>query len=158
MTFEIERLTKFDYDYLVTHLEDYWGDRGKELKPVHHPIFFYELGDTAYAIHHGDLPAAYLLGFFAQTAPTAYVHLIGVHQEYRRKGLASRLYDHFIAEAKKRGCTQLKAITQPTNRISIAFHQFQGMKLLGDPNEDGIPVVRNYRGPNEHRVVFEKSL
>ena len=60
--------------------------------------------------------------------------------------------------SKEEGCTELKAITTPTNYASIAFHQGLGMELLGKPNEEGIPVVQDYSGPGLHRVVFSKRL
>lgn len=57
------------------------------------------------------------------------------------------------------GCKYLKAITQSKNATSIAFHQSFGMQLLGEPNEEGIRVVKNYAGPFAgDRVVFHKSI
>jgi hypothetical protein len=32
------------------------------------------------------------------------------------------------------------------------------MSLLGEPNENGINVIKNYSGMNEDRVVFEKQI
>jgi len=155
---KIERTSKADFDEILGHLEEFWGERGKELGPVHHPVYFYEFGDTAYAIHHAGRVVAYLFGFVSQTSPTAYVHLIGVHRDYRRQGMGRRLYDHFLLEVMKRGCTKVKAMTQSVNSGSIAFHQSLGMKLLGSPNEQGILVIPNYRGPGQDRVVFEMEL
>ena len=60
--------------------------------------------------------------------------------------------------ARARGGTALKAITTPTNHASIAFHTRLGMSLLGEPNADGIPVIRDYAGPGLDRVVFHLPL
>jgi L-amino acid N-acyltransferase YncA len=68
------------------------------------------------------------------------------------------LYEHFIEFAKQKGCTELKAITTPTNKVSIAFHRSIGMELSGEPDEEGTPVVRDYGGPGIHRVVFHKRI
>jgi predicted GNAT superfamily acetyltransferase len=46
----------------------------------------------------------------------------------------------------------------PTNNVSVAFHQSIGMHPLGEPNEEGVPVVRNYSGPGIDRVVFKKRI
>jgi GNAT superfamily N-acetyltransferase len=121
-------------------------------------MFVYEFGDSAYVIKDGDEVAAYLFGFMAQTGPVAYIHLVGVRPAYRRLGLARRLYRHIMAWAVAQGCTELKAITTPGNRDSIAFHQSLGMELLGRPNETGIPVVADYAGPGQDRVVFRLGL
>ena len=65
---------------------------------------------------------------------------------------------NFIMIAKEQGCNELKAITSPNNKISIAFHQSLGMELLGEPNEDGIPVIRDYAGPGNNRVMSRKDI
>ena len=90
----ITHCTRADFDQIVTHIDEFWGD--DRALPLHHPMFFYEFGDTAWVIRDGDLVAAYLFGFFAQTAPVAYAHLLAVRAGYRRRGLACGLYEHFI--------------------------------------------------------------
>jgi GNAT superfamily N-acetyltransferase len=153
---DIRNCTRTDYDHIVSHVEDFWGStRTREL---HHPMFLYEFGDSAFVLGEGAQVAAYLLGLLAQTGPTAYVHLVGVRQTHRRQGLARRLYDHFTAFARARGCTALKAITTPANAASLAFHRALGMQLLGQPNREGIPVVGGYAGPGQDRVVFHRAL
>jgi len=32
------------------------------------------------------------------------------------------------------------------------------MELTGKPNRDGIPVIENYAGPKQDRVVFRRKL
>ncbi len=44
------------------------------------------------------------------------------------------------------------------NELSILFHQSIGMNLLGEKNENGIPVVADYAGPGSVNVVFEMDL
>jgi GNAT superfamily N-acetyltransferase len=153
---EIRHCTKTDYDQIVAQVEDFWGS-GRTLG-LHHPMFVYEFGNSAYVIKDGDYVAAYLFGFLSQTEPTAYVHLVGVRTAYRRRGLARRLYAHFVAFAQSQGCTELKAITTPDNKESLAFHRAWGMELTGKPNREGIPVVENYAGPGQERVVLRRKL
>ena len=104
------------------------------------------------------LMSAYLFGFYSQTEPVAYVHLVGVHPDYRRKGLARKLYDHFIGVATDRGCRELKATAAPTNQLSIRFHQGIGMEMVGEPIGDGVSVVRGYLKPGTDRVVFKMAI
>ena len=145
-----------DYAQIFTDISDFWGhDRTLYL---HHPMYVREFGNTAYVIKDGDTVAAYLFGFLSQTRPAAYVKFVAVRSAYRKHGLARRLYDHFIAYAKARDCAELRAITSPTNADSIAFHRALGMEFLGEPNEDGIPVVKDYAGPGRDRVVFRKLI
>lgn len=115
----IEPCTKDDFDYIVSNHSVYW-DSELTLQ-LHHPIFVFEFGDSAFVIRDGETIAAYLFGFFAQTGPVGYVHLVAVHPDYRGQGLARRLFDGFIALARERGCTSLKATAAPTNALRSAF-------------------------------------
>ena len=153
---EIRNCTKADYDQIVAQVEDFWGS--ERTLGLHHPMFIHEFGSSAYVIKDGDCVAAYLFGFLSQTEPTAYVHLVGVRAAYRRRGLARRLYEHFVAFAQAQGCTELKAITTPGNKESLAFHLAWGMELTGKPNREGILVIENYAGPGQDRVVLRRKL
>ncbi len=153
---EIEKCTISDYNQILENIIHFWGsDRTLN---VHHPMFIHEFGNTAYVIKENDKIIAYLFGFLSQTSPTAYVHLVGVHKEWQNKGLGSKLYQHFINHAKQNGCNMLKAITTPTNQLSIHFHKKFGMTLLGNKNPDGVKVIQNYSGPGQDRVVFEMEI
>jgi len=101
---------------------------------------------------------AYLFGFVSQTESVGYVHTIAVRASARRQKLAQRLFDHFVQFARSHGCRHVKAVTAPSNAGSIAFHRSLGMRLLGEPNADGIPVVRDYAGRDSPRVVFWKDI
>ena len=145
-----------DFNQIFADIADFWGhDRTLYL---HHPMYVREFGNTAYVIKDGDTVAAYLFGFLSQTRPSAYVKFIAVRQAYRNRGLARRLYAHFIAYAKTQGCTEIRAITTPANADSIAFHRALGFALLGEPNEDGIPIIPDYAGPARPRVLFRRPL
>ena len=145
-------MTKADFDQVITDHGTYWdSDLTYQL---HHPIFIHEFGDTAYVMKDDQTTAAYLMGFISQTEPTGYVHLVAVHPDYRRNGLARQLYEHFIDEARKRGCTKLKATGHPNNQQTIRFHLSLGMKMVGEPNGEGVSVVKDYLRPGSDRVVF----
>jgi len=153
---DITLCNKADFDQILRDIEDFWGDERTLF--LHHSMFINEFGNSAFVIKEGEKVIAYLFGFISQTAPVGYVHAIGVRRSHQRKGLGRRLYEHFTGFARKNGCKELKAITSPTNTDSIAFHKGIGMELHGEPNEEGIPVVRDYSGPGVHRVVFHKKI
>ena len=153
---EIQYCTKSDFDQILSDIVDFWGS--DHVLGVHHPMFIYEFGNTAFVVKSGDKVMAYLFGFFSQTEKIGYIHLIGVRQSFRGKGLGKQLYDNFTAIAKRQGCSKLKAITTPGNNTSIAFHKKIGMRLTGEKNMEGIEVIKNYYGPGQDRVVFEKEI
>jgi GNAT superfamily N-acetyltransferase len=153
---EILRCTKKDFDQILNDIIDFWGS--DRTLGIHHPMFVYEFGNTAFVIKDDEKVIAYLFGFFSQTEQTGYIHLIGVRKSYQGKGLGKLLYDNFEMVTKQHGCSKLKAITTAGNQASILFHKKIGMKLLGEINADGIEVVKDYAAPDQDRVVFEKDI
>jgi hypothetical protein len=50
-------------------------------------------------------------------------------------------------------------VTAPVNRISIAFHRRMGFSMIdSDCMVDDVPVVLNYDGVGEDRVIFMRAL
>lgn len=154
---KIEKCTMLEYNEIVTDIVDFWGsDRTLHL---HHQYLIHEFGNTAFVIKEQGQVLAYLFGFYSQTESAAYVHLLGVREKHQRRGLGLLLYENFINIAKAKGIAKIKALTGPSNTKSIAFHKNRiGMTLLGEPNEDGINVVKDYAGTGKYTVVFEKRI
>jgi len=150
----IENCTIADFNEITNDIADFWGsDRTLHL---HQPFLIYEFGNTSFVIHENGKVIAYLFGFISQTENLGYIHLVGVREEYQRKGLGRQLYEHFISYVRSRGVRKIKAITTPANVKSISFHTKKiGMIMQGEKNDQGIPVIRNYSGNNNDRVVFE---
>jgi GNAT superfamily N-acetyltransferase len=155
--FKIELCMMEAFNEIVRDISDFWGsDRTLHL---HQPFLVHEFGNTAFMIRDEGRVVAYLFGFFSQTESLAYVHLIGVREKYQKQGLGKMLYDHFIEIARAKNIHRIKAITKPINTKSINFHKTKiGMELKGEPDENGINVIRNYSGENEDRVVFEREI
>lgn len=156
-SYKIELCSICDYSQIINDICDFWGS--DRTLSIHHPYLIHEFGNTAFVIKDSNKVIAYLFGFFSQTESVAYIHLIAVREKYQKRGLGEALYNHFIEISKARNIKKIKAITKPINTKSINFHKNKvGMTLLGEPNEEGINVVKNYSGENEDRVVFEKLI
>lgn len=152
----ISDCTKDDLGAIRSDILEFWeSDRTLQL---HHPMFVHEFGNTAFVVRKGTQVVAYLLGFISQTEPAGYIHLVAVRKGYRGQELARRLYERFTDCVRGKGCTMLKAITSPENAGSIAFHKSIGFELHGSPNSDNIPVVKDYSGKGQDRVVFRKMI
>jgi GNAT superfamily N-acetyltransferase len=156
MRADISLCTAHDYDQIVADWREFWDDR--DTRHLHHPMLVREFGNSAFVIRDGSRVVAYLFGFISQTEPVGYLHLIAVHASARRRRLGETLFAHFVDFARRHGCQHIKAITTPTNAGSIAFHKSLGMELRGEPDANGVPVVRDYAGRNEPRVVFWKAI
>lgn len=137
-------LTKADYDHIVVVIDRWWGGPTSALA---HPIFFYELGQLARVVEADGLLVGFLFGFICGNV--GYVHLIGIHPDFRRRGVARMLYEAFERDCVREGSTQLKAITTIGNEGSVRFHQALGWSVA---------EVEDYAGPGRMRVVFTKEL
>ena len=152
----ITSCTKRDFDRILDDFSEFW-EHDRTL-PLHHPIVINEFADTAYVVKEEGKVIAYMFAFLSQAEPAGYVQLLAVRQGCRKLGLGRQLYAHFESYARAHGCAKLKAITSPMNSLSIAFHRGIGMRLLGEPNAEGVPVIKDYAGPGRDRVVFEKEI
>lgn len=144
----IGRIREGDLREILRDYARFWGDR--ELpRYLHHPMFVYEFGDTAFAARgpDGDI-LGYLLGFVAPTKD-GYIHFIAVRDDARGLGLATRPYDTFAAAARERGAVGLKAVTSPANEASIAFHRRLGFEMT---------TVEDYGGAGRPRIVMRRRL
>jgi GNAT superfamily N-acetyltransferase len=154
---QTRHITKADFDRIVEVIDHWWGG---PISANAHPIFFYELGDKALIVEQGSQMIGFLLGFVAPvpggqdtngaaSGRTGYVHLVGIHPDFRRRGVGRLLYEKFTETCREAKCVCLKAITTPGNEGSIRFHMAQGWNAA---------EVDDYAGPGRRRIVFTKSL
>jgi N-acetylglutamate synthase-like GNAT family acetyltransferase len=147
-----------DYDPIIQVIDDWWG--GRPMAGMLHRLFFEHFQPTSFVIEEHAEMVGFLVGFRSQTTPTqAYIHFVGVHPDYRGQGMGRRLYEHFFEVVRKMGCTEVRAITSPVNRGSIAFHRRMGFAILpGDADIDGVAVMTNYDRHGNDRVRFRRNL
>ncbi|MBK8252909.1 MAG: GNAT family N-acetyltransferase [Polyangiaceae bacterium] len=139
-------LTKADYDEIVREIDHWWGGPTTALA---HPMFFYELGNLARVVENEGQLVGFLFGFLCPDKSTGYVHLVGIHPDYRRRGVARMLYTAFEEDCRREGMNLLKAITTLGNEASVSFHRALGWNAA---------EIEDYAGPGRMRIVFTKSL
>lgn len=139
-------LQKADFDHIVSVIDRWWGGPTSALA---HPIYFYELGQLARVVEFDRIMVGFLFGFIAPDGPVGYVHLVGIHPDFRRRGVARLLYSAFEADCKKAGAKRMKAITTMGNEGSVRFHEAVGWN---------VQEVEHYAGRDRHRIVFTKLL
>ncbi len=139
-------LKKTDYDEIVREIDRWWGGPTTALA---HPMFFYELGDLARVVEDEGSLVGFLFGFLCPDGKTGYVHLVGIHPDYRRRGVARLLYTAFEDDCRRAGFRTLKAITTLGNESSVSFHRALGWNAA---------EVEDYAGPGRMRIVFTKGL
>ena len=140
-------ITKEDYDQIVTVMDHWWGGPSGT-SPL--PIFFYEFGTYALIAEEEGTMVGFLMGFVTDRHPrVGYIHLVGIHPQFRRRGVARALYDEFARRAEALGATLLKAITTVGNEGSVEFHRAMGFRT---------EEVEDYAGPARARYVFLRDL
>ncbi|MEP6758786.1 MAG: GNAT family N-acetyltransferase [Actinomycetota bacterium] len=157
----IETATHEDFLEILRDLPDFWATSGPEWRtlPYHYPFLVHEFADTAFVVHDRGSVIAYLFGFVATAEPVGYIHLVGVRAAHQGTGLGRALYEHFVAVARERGCTHLRAVTAPFNTDSQAFHAALGFEPTGPSStSDGLPIYPDYHGPREDVIIFSKRI
>jgi GNAT superfamily N-acetyltransferase len=140
-------LGKQDYDHIVQVIDRWWGGPTRALA---HPVFFYELGQLGRVVDQDGIIVGFLLAFLTPGPPlTGYVHLLGIHPDYRRRGVGKILYQAFEEDCRARGCLRLKGISMLGNEASVAFHESSGWN---------VEEVADYAGPGRPRIVYTKLL
>ncbi|MDP3220423.1 MAG: GNAT family N-acetyltransferase [Deltaproteobacteria bacterium] len=142
---ETRDMTQEDFGRIVSVIDRWWGGPTSALA---HPLFFHELGDDALVVEDEDRIVGFLLGFLTAHG-TGYVHLVGIDNDHRRRGVGRKLYESFSARMQRRSAQRMKAITTVGNQGSIEFHRALGYR---------VELVTDYAGPGRDRYVFTREL
>ncbi|HET7657049.1 MAG TPA: GNAT family N-acetyltransferase [Bacillales bacterium] len=154
----VRNVQSSDYSRVKAVMNDWWD--GRDLSGLLPKLFFVHFQDTSFIVEDNGRLIAFLIGFLSQSNPgEAYIHFVGVHPDYRNKGVAKQLYEQFFDQVKIKGRHVVRAITSPINEKSVLFHQRMGFEIVdGNKEVNGIQVTENYGGPGIDRVLFLKRL
>lgn len=147
-----------DHHRIIAVLKDWWG--GRDLTKMLPKLFFIHFCDTSSIVEKDDDLVAFLVGFLSQSkAKEGYIHFVGVHPNYRSIGIGEFMYHRFFEICKANNRDTIRACTSPVNKGSIEFHKKMGFKIShGNAEIDGIRVSLDYNGPNDTKVLFEKTI
>ena len=161
----VRQAREADHGALVECVRRWWGDsrtpaQARELSMLLPRLFLQFFSGTSLVVEDAGGVRAFLVGFHAADNDTdAYIHFVGVDPEMRGQGVARDLYTAFFRRAAEAGRTDVRAITSPANRGSIAFHRAMGFTTEpGDYEVDGVPVHKDYDGPGQDRVCFHRKI
>ena len=158
MNIKIRKGKPDDHDRIVPVMKDWWG--GRDLTPMLPKLFLIHFHDTVLIAEKENELIGFLIGFLSQSyAEEAYIHFVGVHPEFRKKGLAKMLYENFFDICQKHHRTTIRACTSPVNKGSIKFHQSMGFQLEpGNSEIDGVPVTLDYNRTGDHKVLLKRTV
>ena len=143
---------------IISALKDWWG--GRDLTAMLPRLFLNHFYDTSFVIESRNMMIGFLIGFLSPSIKNeAYVHFMGIHPDFRKKGLGKTVYERFFEICREQKRTIVRACTSPVNTGSIAFHRKIGFQIEpGDDEIDEIPVTRNYNRPDDHKVLFKRPI
>ncbi|MFG6149234.1 GNAT family N-acetyltransferase [Halobacillus sp. B23F22_1] len=155
---QIRNVTADDYGVISPLINDWWG--GRTMAAMLPKLFFIHFRETSFVAEENGKIIGFLIAFYSQTYnDEAYVHFVGVDPAYRRKDIARKLYGEFFNVVKQSGRSIVRAVTSPINKTSIDFHTKIGFNFdHGDKVINGVPVVTNYDGKGQERVLFIKHV
>jgi ribosomal protein S18 acetylase RimI-like enzyme len=142
----LRHVTIPDLSAILGELGDFWGERDTAF--LHQALYVHEFGETSVLAERDGRIVGYLLGFVNQDG-TGYIHAVGVRREARGEGHGRRLYARFEELVRARGANGLKAITQPENAGSRAFHEALGFS---------VQEVEGYSPSSGTRLVFRRRV
>jgi GNAT superfamily N-acetyltransferase len=156
--FKIRHISPADYCSIIAVLDEWWG--GRQMSAMLPKLFFTHFCDTSFVVESDGQLIGFLVGFLSQSNPAeAYIHFVGVHPDFRQQGIGSLLYQQFFQTVQALDRIQVKCVTSPLNKSSIAYHLRMGFEAEpSEMQEDGVPYHQDYDGLGEHRVVFVKRL
>ena len=147
-----------DHEKIIGALQNWWG--GRDLSAMLPKLFLNHFNNTSFVIEKEAEMIGFLIGLISPSLKNeAYVHFMGVHPDFRKKGIGTLLYERFFEICRNHGRNIIRACTSPVNRGSVEFHKRIGFQLEpGDDEIDGFPVTRNYNRPGDHKVRFTKFI
>jgi ribosomal protein S18 acetylase RimI-like enzyme len=131
---------------ILAELDEFWGER--DMGFLHQALYVHEFGATSVLAEEDGAILAYLLGFVSPDG-AGYIHAVAVRRTARGRGLARTLYERFEQLVRARGADGLKAITDPANSASRAFHEALGFT---------VEEVPDYSPSSGARLVFRRRL
>jgi L-amino acid N-acyltransferase YncA len=155
------RPTEADYPALVRVIDDWWG--GRKMDYLLPRLWLQHFTGTSWlAETSGGKLAGFLIGFHSPDQPdVAYCRLIAANPNRRLRGVGRALYERFFADARAAGRHEVRAITWPGNRTSIAFHRAMGFEIEAGPGSQnlyGTPSQPGYDFDREDRTILVRRI
>jgi len=150
-----------DHPRLAGVIDEWWG--GRRMRQLLPRLWLQHFTGTSWLAETGDgRLAGFLIGFVSPDHPqTAYVHMIATDLNHRRDGVGQALYERFFEDAVAAGAREVKAVTWPGNRVSVAFHLGLGFRVDDGPGAQplyGTLAYADFDGEGDDRVVFMREL
>jgi predicted GNAT superfamily acetyltransferase len=124
--------------------------------------FVLHFGSTSFVAWRDGERVGYVIGWFPQDEPDeVFVHSITMAPGERGRGTGRLLYARLAEAAKAKGKRRMAATIRPQNEGSLAFHRALGFSFRtagAVADGRGVPVLVDWDGPGEDRVLAEAAI
>ncbi len=137
---DIEDIDFIYYQDKLVFKEDPWGDKDCYKDIVLSDVSYF------YIVLDGDIKIGYI--GITMSEPFAEVISVLVVDEYRKKGIASMMFDKVFKVCLKKGVKQLTLEVRPSNKNAIKLYNKLGFEVAYIrknyyKDEDGIVYIKN---------------
>jgi len=138
----LRSLQELDYKFVISVVDEWWG--GRHMADMLPKLFFRHFNDTSFVAEEDGELVGFLIGFISQSyVDEAYIHFIGIHPDYRDKGIGRKLYLAFFEKVEKKGCKTVHCVTSQVNKGSINFHIRMGFQI--EKGQDRVLFTRKIK-------------
>jgi ribosomal protein S18 acetylase RimI-like enzyme len=149
-----------DHAAIVRRVDEWSG--GRRVRQTLPRLWFQHFTGTSLIAEVDGRLTGFLVGFVSPDHPhEAYVHLVAVDPNLRRRGVARAMYERFFELTAARGARRVRAVTWPGDRGAIGFHRAMGFRPEEGPGSQriyGTPAYPDYDDDGEDRVVLVRDL
>lgn len=124
----VDERNKQEFEALLKNLwQDATLESCKKDAKVTNQFIYYE-DDKVVGLLTCSIKREYVAG--CSTNKVAYLEGVYVLPEYRRKGIATKLIEHFKTWAKSIGCKEMASDIEVDNDVSLQFHKKCGFEVV----------------------------
>lgn len=155
------RPSEADHAAVAAVVDEWWG--GRRVRHLLPRLWFRHFRGTSWLGETEDgRTAGFLVGFVSPGRPgEAFVHLVGVDPNLRRRGIGSELAARFLADARAHEARRVATVLPPGDRIALRFLLAIGFRVDDGPATTpihGTPAVADYDGPGDDRVLLVRDV
>ena len=156
--FKIRNSKSEDHIRIIEVMEDWW--EGRDLTWMVPKLFLIHFNNTSFIIKKNNNLVAFLIAFLSPAnEKEGYIHIVGVHPDYRGLRIGEYLYNQFFQICRDHNRNTVRSCTSPINKGSIEFHRRIGFKIRkGNAVIDGVDVTLDYNKPGDTKVLFEINI